>query len=757
MARGGESGPERSAGWLYGGGVGNAARLLVASLALFSSPEEGDFAVGQVGGRPVIFENGEPLFPQCFFNTSWKVEVVTDDLARSFAKQGVRIHQFDVGLDWGRSGAYKGLDDRVRGILGFDGSALFMFRTHLFAPKSWYDEQPDEIVRVEDGSPVPCRVTAASYASERWRTGAGERLQALVKHVLASDYRDHVLGYLLFAGWSGEWNWFVSSEKGSGRAWAKRVNCCVDHSEVMKRTFRDWVRDEYAGDVSRLRSAWRDAEVTFETVSVPSGKALGETGLGGLRDPAGSSWVPDYFRCYSQQMTKSLLHFARIVKETCPRALVGAFWGEFFFSAIGGAREILRTGHLDMNEVLCCPHIDFLCSPNAYQTLRVGGCGASMCLTDSIALHDKLCFYEFDQPTHLYRGERPRAQDTVPKDMAETEAVLKRGFAACLCKGLGIWWWDQESRRTQAVAGGVWYKDPGIRHLFGEFQRIGRDSLERDCSSVSEVAVVFDPRSLLYVRPGFGGVIRVLLYDQLEHLGHIGAPYDVYAFSDLPEMRPYKLYIFLNLFYATEEERKTVGDVLKKARATAIWLYAPGCLTPDGLDLEAATELTGIRLACRKEQGTWQAKVTDPSEALCAGVPEVLGADLKTGPLFYVDDEGAQTYATSLDGGLPLLATKRSGGVSSVFVGFAPACRELLRNVCRLADVHLYTGVEDVVYANKSYLAVHGALPGLREVWLPQASRVTDAFTGKLLADSTLRIEFEVDKPATRLFLIERP
>ena len=66
-------------------------------------------------------------------------------------------------------------------------------------------------------------------------------------------------------------------------------------------------------------------------------------------------------------------------------------------------------------------------------------------------------------------------------------------------------------------------------------------------------------------------------------LGFVGAPVDQYYHNDManPDMPAYKMYIFMNVWLATEAERKAIRDKLRRDGAVAVWLYAPGFIDPE--------------------------------------------------------------------------------------------------------------------------------------------------------------------------------
>lgn len=79
-----------------------------------------------------------------------------------------------------------------------------------------------------------------------------------------------------------------------------------------------------------------------------------------------------------------------------------------------------------------------------------------------------------------------------------------------------------------------------------------------------------------------------------------------------------------------------------------------------------------------------------------------------------------------------------------------------LKRICLNAGVHEYVRGCDVVMANERLLCIHCALPGQRDVLLPaRARRVTELFSGAVVARKTSAFRYNFDGPDTRLFQIE--
>ena len=717
--------------------------------------------VDVAGGLPVLLVDDQPVPPHMHFNTSWDAAVVSDGLARAFAAGGVHLNQFDVNLDWQAdydqitpeidAKRYAGLDKRLRALVEIDSKALVLLRVHMHPPVPWGKEHPAEILAFEDGTPITASKwsAATSYASEVWREQAGTRLTALIRHLQHTNLEDHVLGYLPFAGQTGEWNFFRQT-KGDlpGARWAKLANMSVDHSPAMQRAFRQFLERKYR-QPEALATAWGDPQVTFPTASAPTEAEVYAALPAQLNDPQACARVVDYFTCLAQQLSDSLLHFAACAKASSPQRICGAFFGEYLFAAIGGNREILRTGHGMLERVLSCPDIDFIVTPNCYQSTAPGRHSPSMTIVGSALRRGKLVWYEYDQPTHLVRSRKGL------KDMSHTRALMRRAFGYALCGNLGLWWWDQESRCTNAVAEGVWFRGPEVRAEFALYQRVWRQALRRDRASISQIAVVYDPSSCLYQRPAWKDFTRALIFDQVDALGKLGAPYDILLLSDIQDARPYKLYIIWNAFYLDDAQRQALRQVTRRPGTTTLWLYAPGYLGPGGCSTQAVADLVGMQMA-QAPEGTLARANTLPHEAFAGLDPLQFGPDTAITPLLGIIGDATPLAAFEQAMDLGAAALREDRDWRTVYCATAPVPAAFLRAIARRAGGHQYTGGDDIIYANASYLALHTNTAGLKVISLPHPATVRDAFTAEVIATGATQFEVQSAGPQTHLFAIDR-
>ena len=661
---------------------------------------------------------------------------------REFAAAGVNLVSVPLWLGWQGPGKYDigAADAVVREVLRGNPDALIMPRISVNAPDWWLREHPDEecqYVRGPDGK--RSRSGRQSFSSGPWRRDAGEALRRFIEHVQKSDYADHFIGYHVDAG-PCEWFW----------DWGPGLR---DYAPGHERSFRQWLSGRYGGDVERLRAAWADAAVAFDTAQVPSFAQRNAADSFEFIDPAKGRRVIDYREFYSQVVADAVLHFARVVKEQTRREqLFAAFYGYYFFGneCLGGYFD---SGHQALARVLASPDVDALCAPHNYQERQPGGCCLPQLVSGSARLHGKLYWDEDDTRTPLAPPDAGYGRSrTVP----EAIEVLRRNFACATSLGGTLWWMQQSPG---------WFSDPEMMGAIGKLQRTAATLLKRDRSSAAEIAVIVNERSCHHIRRSTS-LIDPLVADQMvEQVVRIGAPFDTYIAADLARMPDYKLYIMLNALYLTPAQRTAIGQRVCRDGHTVLWVYAPGFVTDKGLSVESVSQLVGMRLRMEPDQARPRLALTTRDHDITRGLPPGLrfGPHNPIGPIFFCDDPKATVLGRltgmrghthyEIDGG-PGLAAKDMGTWRSVWCGVPNLPAPLLRGIARWAGVHIYSDQDDVVYASHSLLAIHARHAGQRTVLLPRPLDLADAFTGQAVARGAREFRVVLGCGQTGLWLL---
>ncbi len=700
---------------------------------------------------------------------------------QDFLKAGISIFNIYLRFDWSAAEKYDftRIDQKLDSFLKVEPTALFLPRILLTPGRWWCKEFPSDITMRDDGTPAgmfgePCYPT---LASEKYRELSHKTLIAFLNHVEAK-YGDHVVGYQVGNGFGGEWLMFNSFWEVRPGADPPTKFGVEDYSPPARAAFRQWLQNKY-GTVARLRRAWGDSNVTFETATPPNEVERYSSNHGIFFDPGISRRVPDYFSFFNEMTADVLLENARWVKEiTHRKKIVGAFYGYLWCNFPN--LSVVHSGHLGFAKVLRSPDIDFIASPYTYDNKQIGGPNNSQTLPESVLLHGKLYFNEVDTETHL-KQRQWRWGDSLnnPKTWNETKALLMRDYGYALTKGFGMWWTD--------LRGGT-YHDDQILQLLRDLRGIDVKYLAGDKRSNADIAVVLDEDSFTYTGDGEPLFNALLTAQKQWELGFIGAPWDPYLLTDLdnPKLRDYKLYIFLNTFRVTPAQRAAIHARLKRNHATAVWVYAPGYIG-EKLSTANMRALTGIDLAESDSAGELHVEITFFDHPYSKALPKgfAYGTDVnvenikrwydhqvylkdprdpslrrdlpgfRISPRFWSKDPKAITLGKLAGLDKPGLVVKQQDGWTSVYSSAPILPAALIRNIAQAAGCHIYSHANDVVYANRNSLVIYAPAGGTRTVRLPARTSVTNLLDKTVVATEAQEFQLTLEPNSTVILGLE--
>jgi hypothetical protein len=682
-----------------------------------------------VGGDPTIFVNGRALAG--FFYSGNQLRDC--GYQREMGQAGIHLyadwvgpsHNGDLGHVAPDRYDYAEFDRYFAAVLDVDPQAYFVPHICVTGGLWWQKAHPEELCQFADGSKGP-----TSFASERWRREMGEDLRRLIAYLRRAPYADRILGYMFFNGYTAEW-----------QMWGTWKTSRDDYSQPALRAFRAFLTQRYQSD-ARLRAAWHDPQVTLATAAMPDWSRRRPGGPQVLRDLHTERQAIDFYEFIATMDADALLHIAHIVREATQRqALVGTYYA--YLTAHGINQQ--DSGHLAARRVFDSPDIDFLMSPPNYWYRKPGEACTFMSATDSFRLRGKLWLDESDHRTHL---SDPGAGYGRASNMHETLGVFWREFAETLTKRAAVSWLDM---------GGGWFSDPQILAAMGRARAIAQESLARRRPFAPEIGVFVDPQSFYWMRPTVAN--SALDLQQVVTMPQSGAPWDFCLLDDIadPRLPDYKLYVFLNAFRVDPARRAAIQSKLARRGATALFLYAPGYLSPDGPSLSGMQALTGIRIACDPSPGR-------PQILLEAGDPLARGMDagqplgdkrLTVAPLFSADDPQARVVGRLLESRRPGLVVKQATGWTSIYSAAMPLGSSLMRNIARTAGVHVWLDTDDALYTDGQYAGLHAATDGVKTLHLPGVYDVFDVLNAKRLATRVREVSLPMRKSETVLLRLE--
>ena len=466
------------------------------------------------GGVPTLFVNGEP-YPAAAYMT------YLEDYNRydAFADAGYKLFSLPVlfagrwiGMTRDMTPFGKGIFDRegepdfsamdasVHKILDACPDALIFPRVNMSMPLWWIEAHPD----CTDGTGE-----RESLYSDVWREDAAQMLRDLIRHVRASDYGAHIVGYQIAGGNTEEWFHFDMN-----------AGACACAEKGFASFMRAWYPDEPFDGLPDL-SLLQQKNKTYHR----------------------SQPLARFLEYASVRVADSIAYFAHVAKEeTGSTVAVGTFYGY----ALEVSSPLYGTHALEL--LLESADIDFICSPNSYIGVRDPDADwTEMYAADSVRLHGKLCMQECDVRTHLTRplGEcapeiDPTRQYTAPiwqplADRGTALQQIRKSFCRQFIKGNGFWWFDMW---------GGWYEDAQIMRDMRTYREVYADALASDRSSVAQLAVFVDESAYRYMTDC---ALRYAASNQRLQLGYAGVPYDLYNIGDFNAVcGKYRAVLFLS-------------------------------------------------------------------------------------------------------------------------------------------------------------------------------------------------------------------
>jgi hypothetical protein len=567
---------------------------------------------------------------------------------------------------------------------------------------------------------------------EPWRRDVLAYLQAVIGYI-EKAYGDRVFSYSLFCGGSTEW--YTNSQahgKPDGRIRAHPLKLAA---------FRSWLGDA--------------------TAELPDMDTLTHTSAGIFRDPCADQTALNYWHFHHDIIGKTILYFAAEVKKCVQHAkLIGLFYGYIF--ELTGTR-LLYEGHLAYEQVWRSPDIDMIFAPASYgQTRAFDGVSGFLLAVDSVAWQNKLYFHEVDHTTFIApdtveSGRRIPGSGSRLATLFDSRMVLRREFAMTRTRRTGMWWFD--------FFGG-YYNHPDLMQEVDGMARIDRKLSRIPMHSVSEIAVFADTESMYYVSET-ARINDDCLRHLRDSLGRIGAPCDLYNFSDLLDpdfdFGPYKLVVFPNAFRLAAEAEQIIRQKVLVNGRSVLWLYAPGYVTDTGCSVENLSRTIGMQVG----QFTAGSSLVQAVTGYCNNSdinPDVRLEDQPltwafsetVEPLFHVIDPAVTAMARYQDQEAVALARKdtAAGTIYYSAVGNLPAA--VLRTIARQAGVFIYYDGDDPIYVNDRLIGIHAVQGGIvtLQVQLAENGIAEELFDGARVPFQNHELTVEIPSGEMKLYLI---
>jgi len=746
--------------------------------------------IGFVEGRPTFFVNGEPISHATYCDVCMRPgaegEAKLYDRIKDFADSGVKVYvicAWKGDLCWadGSDNSERiSLDKQAEIILELVPDAWIITRMNDWLPNEWYTDNPDEVQTPSLVGPIYRK--EPSLASKKAQLDLIDFMGNLIRYCESASWSDRLIGYLCYPLGEGSLSLTVGG-------------FFFDQCELMQKTFRDWVSNKYSTEAA-LRKAWRDDEITFDSIRVPlesewqqeiarNPKIVREIvaaedietrsikqeifhwiegdQLRKIRDYVDLQrelyidWYKTLFRGYKKLREDREVFFGiDMGKQT----MLGWQHNMAFYGIGPGAtfvNQISASGAIDIGELLDEPGLDFIVTPADYTDRTVGYGWESEGIGDSMRLRNKVVLVENDSRT-FKEGTQQHTLGAF-KNTEEMKAGLLRNFAWALSRGQMEYW---------MTIGADFFHDPIVHEKGIGFIRplVDKSVYYPHIETEHAIAMIIDDTSPLYENGTTGYQNLAVVWQRVLGLSHCGIPYRIYLFSDLSRdnMPDYKCYLFPNLFMLNDERMQLLKKkVLCKGR-TAIFGPSTGITDGNKLSADRAGKLLGVDMDLVKNECFRRVIINrnhDITERLPASM--VYGDSHHYGPIL-VPKKGAVEKAggivlgeatTFFEINLPGLFIKDNGDHKIAWSIAVPFPADLLRELARYGGCHVWCEEDDVFYASDTIAAVHSVKNGPRKIKLPSKRTVVDIFNDEVFGENVDEINININAPETRIFYMK--
>ncbi|MBI1318555.1 MAG: hypothetical protein GC168_06365 [Candidatus Hydrogenedens sp.] len=653
-----------------------------------------------------------PAAPPMMFYASprnpeeWKIFEAQVEIA---GRHQLHLYMFPANLTWQEPWDASRVLEKIGQVVAQDPHARVVLELRLDPPERWLDRNATAVL--EDPATSQRWV---SPTSPEWQRYAAQESKYIAEAVGKSEYADRVAGYAL-AGLEEQ-------------AW--KYTGGYDRSPSCEAAFREWLVTRYGSETATAQAWKRDALPAPLVPEYPNVASLAKTFL----YPPADAPLHDFQQFYSEMMANTLAHFATTLRE----AVGDKTW---ILTRYGyGLEEASNASGHHALERLLTSEFDGFISPVSYANRGIGGTGGVMGPVDSAKLHGKLWFHLDDTRTGVARdpisGAITRLEGLRADDVYNVQA---RNFGFAASRGHGLIWSDPHAEG--------WLHDEEQWAYFEKLQQAycevnpeyrltpeasPEDEGTPDAASFDKpgVVVVLDENSRAFQRSA-GQLNTSLLRGGRDAAAQSGVPVRYVLFSDFIEGRGPEapVYFFLDAFSLSVEYLERMHQRFAAERSAVIWQYAPGYIR-DMAAVGRISELTGIKVKM------FDGESLGGSRMLLQGrwvrENETYGLREKMAPLFYIDDEDADTIGAYEATEKSSLAIKTlSAGWTSVFLadpGMTPAMlREILR-ILEQPSLFLPTTGRyiDTAYFGNGIITIHGRQVGERTLDLGGYFKVTD-------------------------------
>jgi hypothetical protein len=707
------------------------------------------------GNFPVLYVNDKPVPSLAYNNFTIKTE---ESEYKTTLKAGIRWHyiwltpRYTSDKDWWQGkGKYDFSEVRksIELALSYSPDTVIMLNVRITPDyRAWGDEHPDAVWRDHDGRKVagtkvhvtkpdklgngPYDRWACSYSAEEFRSTVAEALRDLIKHINSFDCGKAVAGVNLWCGTDSQWFPHVQYQG-------------FDFSPGAEKDFRIFLREIYGSDVNRLRQAWQNPEITFETAKLAPFELRTK---GWFLDPKKGTdrWIIDSNRHNDIGAMKSANYFGKVVKEEFGRNI---FINIYSPDIIQG-----YSGRSNQKLLFEDKYIDGFISVPDYGVWRLPGrTGNYSSVAGSLGLHGKILLSELDYRTHTsWKPADAATQIMIQGGVNDENEFINQGrrdLGMLAAQGQGGWFLGLSRNMFDSTK----YVE-AVNELAAAMELAAKNPMPEDRG---QIGVFIDDELRNYAAYGFSQNFNNLSVGLARlTLSRSGVSWDAYNLADLtnPKRAKYKVNLFLAAPTISAARIEWVKQNLQKDGNIVIFVSAAGIASDKGTFEDNIYQLTGMNVKYVPETSSHFRirPLFGVNDELAAGLKDnVLTESMQ--PLFYIDDKSAIAFGEITGTGKTGWAVKRFKDWTSIYIAIPGAFTpELIRNIVREAGIEPIGPCNDVTYSGNGFITIHALSNGNKILRLPDKCDLLDLASGKSAGRNIDTISCQMQAGETRWF-----
>ncbi len=595
------------------------------------------------------------------------------------------------------------------------------------------------------------RKNSASLSSVRFREAFISAYKQTIEHINTQPYRDRIIGALLLGG-------------GFESSWGNIYGgIYIDTSPVAIKSFSDYTVKKYKTQ-DAIKKAWGMSALNINNVPLPGLEERTSSDIAGFRDPSKpkSRWVTDFLEFNGTESDRcQVTPIFDSIKNFWPSGFFGVFRSASHYGGFG-AQNVRYDNYKQLDN----PGFKFAQGCLNYRDRKSGGVSFyTNPIGESMRLRGKLNLGETDIRTH--RAQPSSHRETSAYDTCQT---MWREFGKlALAQGQGLWYYG-----GSRSAG--WWDDADLLNTIEHQEKIGNAAVNTDLkdANIAEALVVMDNYSWKYfaatpeplnnidentlIAGKYKNIVNDLALLNHFSIQRMGAAKNYILIDDFfnMDMKQYKLFIFPSTFYCDKKERKRILSLVENG-ATVMFFFGAGIVNGVNSRLQNMSELLDMNIAVAPP-GKLDAKIVKNDNPLCRGINPgtVVGNKHAEWHRFYIDDPTA-TVLARYDDGKAAMATKKLGKGSIIYSAVTALPPAIYRNAARMAGVHVYSDVDEALYASKRFLVVNTSAKsaGERNFKLPEkVLTVYEVISGRMIAKDIDHFKDKLKNKETAIYYL---